>query len=141
MRTRSSVLSWLAAYLIAAPVVSAGVIDREPAETGIRFPHADVRPLDASEHSITAVRDDQARDAVRGMPFEVDDTIAAPVRRALGAMVDLGTLGGASSVATSVNAAGQVVGHSQTAAGATHAFRWDPDSRAMRDLGTLDLIG
>ena len=52
-------------------------------------------------------------------------------------LIDLGTLGGDLSVATSINAHGQVVGHAQTATGELHAFRWDPDTRAMRDLGTL----
>ena len=54
-----------------------------------------------------------------------------------GKWLDLGTLGGASSVATSVNADGQVAGHAEVANGDVHAFRWDPSSRAMLDLGTL----
>lgn len=39
--------------------------------------------------------------------------------------VRLGTLGGAESVPTAVNDRGQVVGRSQTASGAWHAFLWD----------------
>jgi len=48
-------------------------------------------------------------------------------------VVDLGTLGGATSQAHGINAQGWVVGESQTAAGATHAFRWRDGS--MTDLG------
>ena len=36
-----------------------------------------------------------------------------------------------------MNNAGEVVGYSQTASGATHAFRWTPASAMMVDLGTL----
>jgi probable HAF family extracellular repeat protein len=49
--------------------------------------------------------------------------------------VDLGTLGGTTSGAAAMNDAGQVVGHAQTAAGQTHAFRWQRG--VMTDLGTL----
>ena len=37
-------------------------------------------------------------------------------------LTDLGTLGGATSTANSVNAAGHVAGSAQTAGGASHAF-------------------
>ena len=51
-------------------------------------------------------------------------------------ITDLGTLpGGDFSVAEGINARGQVVGESNTASGATHAFLWE-DGR-MTDLGTL----
>lgn len=48
---------------------------------------------------------------------------------------NLGTLGGLTSTATAVNASGQVVGYSETAAGETHAFLFSGGT--MTDLGTL----
>jgi len=53
-----------------------------------------------------------------------------------GELIDLGTLGGATSVATGVNDAGQVTGYSQLASGEVHAFVWQPVS-GLLDLGTL----
>ena len=50
-------------------------------------------------------------------------------------LTDLGTLGGATSSAVGINAAGQVVGHAATATGAIHAFLYD--GGRMKDLGTL----
>jgi probable HAF family extracellular repeat protein len=41
-----------------------------------------------------------------------------------GGMRDLGTLGGIGSRATAINASGQVIGESDTADGASHAFSW-----------------
>jgi probable HAF family extracellular repeat protein len=41
-----------------------------------------------------------------------------------GSAMDLGTLGGGNSFASSINASGQVVGRSTTTAGVTHAFVW-----------------
>lgn len=49
--------------------------------------------------------------------------------------IDLGTLGGRSSRATAINAAGQIVGTSDLDERDTHAFLWDKG--AMTDLGTL----
>jgi probable HAF family extracellular repeat protein len=50
-------------------------------------------------------------------------------------MRDLGTLGGFSSFATSINDAGQVAGHAETGTGRWHAFRYTPGV-GMQDLGT-----
>jgi probable HAF family extracellular repeat protein len=47
----------------------------------------------------------------------------------------LGTLGGTTSYASAINASGQVVGYSTTAAGATQAFLYS--NGTMQDLGTL----
>jgi probable HAF family extracellular repeat protein len=52
-----------------------------------------------------------------------------------GAMVDLGTLGGASSEAIAVNERRQVVGTSETPDGERHAFVWQ--AGRMTDLGAL----
>ena len=48
---------------------------------------------------------------------------------------DLGTLGGASSAAWDINAAGQVVGEANTASGTDHAFVYS--GGVLTDLGTL----
>ncbi len=53
-----------------------------------------------------------------------------------GEATDLGNLGGSWATAASINEAGIIVGNSQTAAGATHGFRW-PSTEGMVDLGTL----
>lgn len=50
-----------------------------------------------------------------------------------GTKIDLGTLGGAWSLATAINDKGQVAGTSQTATGETHAFLWEDGH--MTDLG------
>jgi probable HAF family extracellular repeat protein len=51
-------------------------------------------------------------------------------------MVELPTLGGHDSEAAAVNAGGQVVGESITAANSFHAFSWT-EKGGMIDLGTL----
>jgi probable HAF family extracellular repeat protein len=50
---------------------------------------------------------------------------------------DLGTLGGANSIARAVNQSGQIVGESDTAGGLTHAFIFTPWVGRLQDLGTL----
>src|SRR3569832_2334871 len=51
-------------------------------------------------------------------------------------ITDLGTFGGTFSEGTDINSSGQVTGLSQTAAGISRAFLWDP-ATGLRDLGTL----
>jgi probable HAF family extracellular repeat protein len=51
------------------------------------------------------------------------------------AITDLGTLGGASSLARGLNTAGEVVGQAQTLSGAAHGFLYNDG--ALTDLGTL----
>jgi probable HAF family extracellular repeat protein len=52
-----------------------------------------------------------------------------------GTFTDLGTLGGNDSVATGINARGQVVGYSTTEKGEYRAFLWE--NGTMTELGTL----
>lgn len=54
-------------------------------------------------------------------------------------LVDIGTLGGSSSVAFGINAKGDIIVGQATIAGdtATHAFVWTAASGVMADLGTL----
>lgn len=47
---------------------------------------------------------------------------------------DVGTLGGTSSVGYAINEDAQVVGMSQTATGAFHAFVWDSDTESITDV-------
>ena len=54
--------------------------------------------------------------------------------------IDLGTLGGLSARAGTLNAAGHVVGEAQNGAGDYRAFRWTSTS-GMVDLGTLGGTG
>jgi len=50
-------------------------------------------------------------------------------------IIDLGTLGGGSSVALGINDKGQVVGSADTPQGQRHAYLWE--NGQMIDLGTL----
>jgi probable HAF family extracellular repeat protein len=52
-------------------------------------------------------------------------------------MEDLGTLGGEWSIASAVNDRGEIVGSAATSEGLGHAFRWDPRTGRMSDLGVL----
>ena len=61
--------------------------------------------------------------------------VAAPAGAATYRVVDLGTLGGASSAATNLNNAGAVVGWSSTSSGGVHAVVWRDGH--MTDIGTL----
>ncbi len=78
-------------------------------------------------------------------PLILAATLAAGLSTTLSAQalpnytaLDLGTLGGAYSYATGVNASGQVVGYSSTNdKGAYRAFLTDANGANMRDLGTL----
>ena len=62
-------------------------------------------------------------------------TVAAPAGAATYRVVDLGTLGGASSAANDLNNAGAVVGWALTASGKKHAVVWRNGHRT--DIGTL----
>ena len=53
-----------------------------------------------------------------------------------GQVTDLGTLGGANSVAMAINQSGQIVGTAETATGAQHAFLYQ--NGKMQDLGVLN---
>ena len=52
-------------------------------------------------------------------------------------VVDLGTLGGTSSMALAINNAGQIVGQADTSSGASHPFLYNPATASMQDLGTF----
>ncbi len=52
-----------------------------------------------------------------------------------GSLIDIGTLGGATSEAADINDEGEIVGKSNTYLGTIHAFHWQ--SGTMTDLGTL----
>ena len=62
-------------------------------------------------------------------------TVAAPAGAATYRVVDLGTLGGASSAANDLNNAGAVVGWALTASGKMHAVVWRNGHKT--DIGTL----
>src|SRR5262245_52541256 len=51
-------------------------------------------------------------------------------------IIDLGTLGGTSSVGQGLNASGQVTGYAETTGGGTHAFVISAPYASMIDVGT-----
>src|SRR5512147_2550952 len=59
--------------------------------------------------------------------------LAAPQYR----IIDLGTFGGTESVASGINALGQVVGYARASDGRNHAFITGPNGIGMTDLGTF----
>ncbi|MGD0000909.1 MAG: DUF3466 family protein, partial [Bryobacteraceae bacterium] len=69
---------------------------------------------------------------IPGLP---PDSVQHAVVYSGGVLTDLGTLGGSLSVATAINASGQVAGYSMRADGTEHAFLYS--NGVMRDLGTL----
>ena len=73
----------------------------------------------------------RVRPSTRAMGAATANVTAA--RLPLGAVTDLGTLGGASAVAYGINNLGQVVGGSDTAQAVRHAFVWTAGH--MTDLG------
>jgi probable HAF family extracellular repeat protein len=78
-----------------------------------------------------------APDSTLGVAEAPENNQVASATRFTGlTRLDLGTLGGASSYAADINGGNTVVGWSETASGAAHAFRWTA-SRGMVDLGTL----
>jgi probable HAF family extracellular repeat protein len=76
------------------------------------------------------------QDASVGLNRTPADDAAESAARSTMTAVDLGTLGGASSYAAAINSGNTVVGWSETASGASRAFRWNA-GEGMVDLGTL----
>jgi probable HAF family extracellular repeat protein len=71
-------------------------------------------------------------------PYVLATSLGAPAL-AIGAasynVVDVGTIGGTTTIATAINESGWVTGYATTGDGASHAFLWDGSE--MRNLGTF----
>jgi probable HAF family extracellular repeat protein len=90
-------------------------------------------PDDEMKAFISGIFDDvtdgwQHAGQVVGYSYTAAGSIHAFLWEARTGMQDLGTLGGAISVAYGINARGQIVGQAHTAAGETHAVLWETGS-------------
>ena len=138
---RMSIRVWLAVAVCIATIspVLAGVADSpvsqpKPVMERVAIPAPYLSSLTSPNHAGAPGLALGALGGLRETETMLNSALSNAPR---GKWLDLGTLGGACSVATSVNADGQVAGHAEVAKGDVHAFRWDQSSRAMLDLGTL----
>jgi probable HAF family extracellular repeat protein len=92
-------------------------------------------------------RTDAKPNGINAAGFVAGANVVSGAYRAVlysGAWTNLGTLGGAESLGSGLNASNQVIGSASTTSGETHAFLWTPggtdgvaDNPQMKDLGTL----
>jgi probable HAF family extracellular repeat protein len=100
---------------------------------GVSWTVAALASPGASNASAINTSGDIAGDACVGPPPCVQHAVIWPGG---GALADIGTLGGASSVALGINNAGRVVGQAVTKTGYRRAFLWAASS-GMQDIGAL----